>query len=329
MSNLLEQAIIDAKTLKMVAEKNAEETLIEKYSSKLKEAVEKILMDEEEVERKEEEPKSEDEKTIDSAEEAPYAVSSDEEEEVEIDFSEIEKQLKAMEEEDLESNKEEEVSREETIENLPVEENHQPVETSEDVEEDELEKIIEELIVDIVPVPSGYSASNNAERKDVQDIMLAKMNDDESKEEQAKLNKIIDDLAKTVDSKQNEILSLREENEKNKRILSVLKDKISEVNLSNLKLVYQNKALSSASMNERQKSKIVEAIYLCDSSEKVKIIYETLLNSIENNSKNVSFNNLNEALPRSNTILPFNSEKTPKTNAEVERMKKLAGINKN
>ena len=43
MSNLLEQAIIDASALREVALKNAENALIEKYSKEFKESVEKLL----------------------------------------------------------------------------------------------------------------------------------------------------------------------------------------------------------------------------------------------------------------------------------------------
>ena len=42
-SSMLEQAIIDAKELKESAQRNAEETIVEKYQSEIKEAVEKIL----------------------------------------------------------------------------------------------------------------------------------------------------------------------------------------------------------------------------------------------------------------------------------------------
>ena len=50
MSSMLEQAVVDAKMLREAAVKNAEETLIEKYSDDIKDAVEKLLeQDEEEV----------------------------------------------------------------------------------------------------------------------------------------------------------------------------------------------------------------------------------------------------------------------------------------
>ena len=43
MSSLFERAIADAKELKETALKNAEQIIIEKYSSELKEAVENLL----------------------------------------------------------------------------------------------------------------------------------------------------------------------------------------------------------------------------------------------------------------------------------------------
>ena len=43
MSSMLEQAIIDAEELRQAARKNAEETVVEKYQDQIREAVEKIL----------------------------------------------------------------------------------------------------------------------------------------------------------------------------------------------------------------------------------------------------------------------------------------------
>ena len=43
MSSLLEQAFVDAKALKEAALKNAEATIVEKYSTEVKETLEKIL----------------------------------------------------------------------------------------------------------------------------------------------------------------------------------------------------------------------------------------------------------------------------------------------
>jgi hypothetical protein len=50
MSSLFEKAIADAKELKETALKNAEQLIIEKYSTELKEAVENLLEQEDEEE---------------------------------------------------------------------------------------------------------------------------------------------------------------------------------------------------------------------------------------------------------------------------------------
>lgn len=42
MSNMLEQAIVDAKTLREAALRNAETAIVEKYSGEVKEAVQKL-----------------------------------------------------------------------------------------------------------------------------------------------------------------------------------------------------------------------------------------------------------------------------------------------
>ena len=49
MSNLLERAIIDAKALKEAALKSAEQLVIEKYSSEVRQAVDRILEEETQV----------------------------------------------------------------------------------------------------------------------------------------------------------------------------------------------------------------------------------------------------------------------------------------
>ena len=48
-SSMLEQAVIDAKALKEAAIKNAEQQVIEKYSQEIREAVDSLLEQEEDL----------------------------------------------------------------------------------------------------------------------------------------------------------------------------------------------------------------------------------------------------------------------------------------
>ena len=95
MSSLFEKAIADAKELKETALKNAEQLIIEKYSTELKEAVENLLEEEDEeldMEMSVEEPEAPtgDDKLMDQVPDAATALLSgemDDDEEIELAFA--------------------------------------------------------------------------------------------------------------------------------------------------------------------------------------------------------------------------------------------------
>ena len=145
MSSMLEQAIIDAEALREVALKNAEASVIEKYSTQIKEAVEEILnttpLNEEE----------EEEETV--VDEVDYAAADDndddddcpcpdkEQEEVVLDLTDLLGAMKNEEQtEGLDHN--EMLQREEVAEEIVPEENET---MDEEVELDEsfLESLLE------------------------------------------------------------------------------------------------------------------------------------------------------------------------------------------
>ena len=147
MSSMLEQAIIDAEALREVALKNAEASVIEKYSTQIKEAVEEILntapLNEEE---------EEDEKPTEVLDQAGYAAADDDDddcpcpdkddqEEVTLDLTDLLDAMKnEKEEEGLDVT--EMLDREEVAEEIVPEENET---MDEEVELDEtfLESLLE------------------------------------------------------------------------------------------------------------------------------------------------------------------------------------------
>ena len=161
MSKMLEQAIIDAEALKEAALKNAEQSVIEKYSNEIKNVMEKLLeQGEEEMAGLGPAP---DAPAVDSFSDVPRADMAGEEvcpcpedeEEVEIDFDALAKQLDAEDEAEM-------VDRDEFAEDEleePLMEEKEELEESDDDDIDITEAIIanvlEELEVDIRPVPSG------------------------------------------------------------------------------------------------------------------------------------------------------------------------------
>ncbi len=95
-------------------------------------------------------------------------------------------------------------------------------------------------------------------------------------------------------------------------------------------MLYSNKVLSSASLNERQKSKIVEAISKADTVEEAKVLYETLQSAVGPNfNKRRVPKSLNEAVERRNSVLRAHRQKAGDSdlpNPVRDRMRKLAGL---
>jgi hypothetical protein len=128
-------------------------------------------------------------------------------------------------------------------------------ESEEESEEEEKEKLDEELTVDTGEEKHGWITTDVGTREYDQELRLAKEECDMYKEKYEALEE-----------------SLRQSNQDTEKLLGVveqLKSKLDEALVSNARLVYSNKTLSDASLNERQKSKIVEAIAKATSAEEV------------------------------------------------------------
>jgi len=114
-------------------------------------------------------------------------------------------------------------------------------------------------------------------------------------------------------------------------LLTESKDQLMRLNLENAKLVYQNKALSSTSLNERQKNKIVEAVQSANSVEEANIIFETIQNAVgvSNSTNGTRPQTLREAVQRPVSLL-LNSKKNNEAthDPKMDRMLRLAGLNK-
>ena len=90
MSSMLEQAIIDAEQLKETAQRTAEEAVIEKYQSEIKEAVNAILEQEEPMEEETEAAAVIDEDGTKIVEDLPSAQLAEDDDIVEINLDKLE-----------------------------------------------------------------------------------------------------------------------------------------------------------------------------------------------------------------------------------------------
>ena len=316
MSTLLEQAIVDAEALKEAAIKNAEAAIIEKYSSEVRDAVNSLLEQEEETLDEEEESPV--------MEEVPYAVEEgDEPIMVRLDLEALERALSEEEEPVEESHEDLADTLEEEIEEA-LETEGEETDLDEEIELDEeiLDAIAEELKVDLGIPDQGLGGRSTPTDRNLegQKVTLAALKDTELAEEHEAIQKAREETGMYV----NQVNELKQDNSNLQKTILHLKERLEEVNLSNARLLYTNRVLNSTSLNERQKTRIVESISNADSVEEAKVIYETLQSAVGDKTKS-SPQSLREAVERPSSTLPRRRENNTQ-NPHFSRMRALAGI---
>ena len=98
--------------------------------------------------------------------------------------------------------------------------------------------------------------------------------------------------------------------------------------LSNAKLLYSNRVLNDASLNERQKNKIVEAINKARSVEEAKTLHETLKTTVGSTKSNGP-QSLSESVQLKSNLSSMLNNKRHETKQEdvfTDRMRRLAGL---
>jgi hypothetical protein len=324
MSNMLEQAIADAAALREQAIKNAEQSVIEKYSQQIKEAVDQMLEADEDPMSKVDEVINEAEEELNEETEAPIAGMGVEPQGAEIEappawdsrYDDMMTSFSAL------------------VDNLPTDENGMieldlgdfemsPEEADALGQEDDLEEPSGGL-EDLGGEPEGEDTNEGG---DDLDDLLGALQESEDKDEDDQLQEILDMLEEELHMEDGEevrptgafdvgspnqdraaeareayeaqhegeeeeseeeseedkttelyetIEILTKQNEQMVSVLEKLEIHLEETLLSNAKLLYQNRTLGDASLNERQKSKIVEAIANAESPKEAKRLHETL-----------------------------------------------------
>ena len=325
MSNMLEQAIIDAKALREAAVKSAEANIVEKYNDEVRSAVTKLLEQDEELGLDME--AEEDEVDSTAMEQVPMAHLSDEEEDiVVVDLDDI---IAAAESEDGDE-PEVEMDREEIADEigLPLGD-EMAFNRSDDEEinldENELVEMFKELLVVDVPQVELDRAEERLTADQVeQDEAVEAVETDGMDEEDA------EDLERN-DLKNNapQQEALRKENENLKGLLEQVKNKLQEINLQNARLLYANRVLGDSSLNEQQKAKIAELVSGARSVEEAKMVYETLQKTMAGITKEAPQSLSEVVSKRSSVILSGNrkEERTTESSPTYSRWATLAAIN--
>jgi hypothetical protein len=344
MSSMLEQAIVDAKALKEAAIKSAESSIVEKYSQEIREAVDTMLNHEEVI------------KEDDMVANIPMAASdvssapvTGGEEVVELDFQELEQMIDqelAQEEESSEEMTDRHEFAEEEIEGAEEDEDAALQESDEidltnlfedeeiNLDEEQIEDLAEKLTLDFHPEKSGWLGMPDSQKQEAyEEAKALDAHIDEEAEgedvipaEIGKLRESVETLEVEKKELQEKLQTLQSNTKHIEGVVLKLKDALNETSVQNAKLLYTNEALSSDSLNGRQKSKLVEAISNANSVEEAKVIFETLQSTVSGTKKQ-SPKTLSEAVSRKSTLLPQTKEAKQPTDPRIDRMQRLAGLN--
>ena len=198
-------------------------------------------------------------------------------------------------------------------------------------EEIDLDELMERVRVEGEPQKSGWAGTPESIMKEYEAMLLAREQDSEVKEENEELRKTVASLQKENKTISSAALKLQEQNKEFSAAFETLQEKLETMNVSNAKLLYINQALENASLNERQKRKIVEAISKAETVQEAKIVFETMNDTVVTTSDVKKEATLSEMVSRKSSLLvAARKEQTPKdANPLFNRMQTLAGIKTN
>ena len=341
MSNMLQQAIIDAKALKEAALKNAEAEIVEKYAPEVKKVMESILeAEEDELDMPDNADGTEDPIAMD----LPLAAAAgenacacpDEDEEIVLDLPGL-AAIVADEEpaiDDLE-NTETELGaviddEEEDVAALALEEDELAAVVAELLAETEEETLEENETVEEVSLEEaeGCSTDESEEPESVYEEAVS-----ESVNVQAIAGKT-NELLETITALQAQNDNFKSDNEKLKSELTEQKDNIQkltttleDISLQSAKLLYINEVLKTASLNERQKQIAVEALQEVKTVEQAKTVFETLQSTVVSTKRQSGrTESLSEVVSNKTSIKMPRRKEQKINNPHENRWKLLAGI---
>ena len=192
---------------------------------------------------------------------------------------------------------------------------------SEDIEisDEFIDSIVEKLTVDMGADLSGWAGRPAGQVKREMEKELAHRRSTDVEEELKNLKKAQEELV--FENKQ-----LKEQLSQYKHVTLEIKESLQGVNLSNARLLYTNRVLRNTSLNERQKTKIAEAISKAGSVAEAKTIYNMLESTVAA-SPSRGPKSLSEAICRpSSVIRATRKESAQPTDTFSSRMRQLAGI---
>ena len=331
-SDLLKEAIADAKAVKETALANAKIALQEAFAPRIKSMLENELMNEledddmmdDEMVSGDEDEMGMDDMDMDSevADETPDMVG------VAVDFDndgdyDLEGEIGMDDEEEMEDM-------------LPAETDKMSPEMdmTDDMTDDmgdddmDLEEIIRELEEDL-------NSDAAAEEEDVADINAGMYESTSSIEElieailaEEEEEEVIGEMAHAKDEAKDE--KMKDELEEAYKTVTHLKNVINEVNLLNAKLLYTNKLFRNFELSESQKMKVIENFDRAANTREAKLVFSTLAESFQTRKAGKKIVKESKSMASRPVATTAPSKQTTQVLTEgfeqANRWKKLAGL---
>jgi hypothetical protein len=327
-SDLLKEAIADAKAVKETALANAKIALQEAFAPRIKSMLENELMNEledddmmdDEMVSGDEDEMGMDDMDMDSevADETPDMVG------VAVDFDndgdyDLEGEIGMDDEEEMED-----MLPAETDEMSP--EMDMTDDMTDDMGDDDmdLEEIIRELEEDL-------NSDDAAEEEDVADINAGMYESTSSIEE------LIEAILAEEEEEEEEVIGEMKHDEKMKaeleeayKTVTHLKNVINEVNLLNAKLLYTNKLFRNFELSESQKMKVIENFDRAANTREAKLVFSTLAESFQTRKAGKKIVKESKSMASRPVATTAPNKQTTRVLTEgfeqANRWKKLAGL---
>ena len=347
MSDLLKEAIADAKAVRETALANAKMALEEAFTPHLKSMLSAKLAED------------------DLEEEDPFAKDDDDEEEGEEDAEDMARQYReddddaavdididadGDDDEEAPEQEEEGVSEEDIIEIDGVK--YAPIVTEDEFDEDvdeteelDLEAVIRELEQEIAEADEAEEEVTEEEEATEEEIVTEE--DDEKKDDKDKEEESVEEqssssgIGKGTGVKQasasdeedpgkgkvhEQVDSLQSELSEYKEAVTYLRDKLHEVNILNAKLLYTNRLFREFALSNDQKLKIVETFDRAQTAREIKLVYSTLAESYSDGGIITKKVSVKESASRKTRTTAPQKKIISEEYQVADRFKKLAGI---
>ena len=333
MDKLLQDAIADAKAVRETALANAKLALEEAFTPHLKSMLSKKLQAETE---------GEDEESHDESVEVEEAMEDEDEESKDESVEETNEEAVEETMEDEDEEKKDEVYNDEEMEDEGMEDEEMEDEESEmemeeepeDDEDDDIGEVLKQLEAEMADEDEDHKEEGyHGEEEDEKDESVSEEMEDEDEDEDMDEEIDLDEIIKALTEEEEE--EVKEEVEEAmvpaaeldeyRQTVQYLKDKLSEVNLLNAKLLYTNKLFRSRNVSEEQKMKVIEQFDRAANVREVKLVFTTFAESIARKSVNESAKRVSKAskpVASTESKKPIIGENTD----FKSRMKKLANI---